>query len=101
MEIKLYDRDIKHIANNERQGGGSHTALEVCLARKVVELKKTISAMNDERTRFFDALYSIHEKCVKVAGEGIKKRRRNNLYSEGLNCFKKAVENHAELEKES
>ena len=22
MEIKLYDRDIEHIANNERQGGG-------------------------------------------------------------------------------
>lgn len=21
MEIKLYDRDIEHIANNERQGG--------------------------------------------------------------------------------
>ena len=41
-EIKLYTKDIENIANNRRQGGGSHTILEVCLARKVLELQKTI-----------------------------------------------------------
>ena len=41
-EIKLYTKDIENIANNRRQGGGSHTILEVCLARKVIELQKAI-----------------------------------------------------------
>lgn len=60
MEIKLYDKDIKCIADNVRQGGGAHTALEVALARKCINLKQTIHEINERNNGIFDTLYSIH-----------------------------------------
>lgn len=36
-EIKLYTKDIENIANNRRQGGGSHTILEVKREKPLTE----------------------------------------------------------------
>ena len=68
MVIELFDKDIKHIANNERQGGGSHTALEVCLARKVLKLQNAIHELNERENTYFYALKAIHCQLMKSAG---------------------------------
>ena len=99
MEIKLYHKDIKNIAENKRQGGGSHTALEVCLARKVLELREVIGKLNKERNDLFYALYSIRNTCNKTAGEAFDKKRKYDLSCESKNAFKKAYELDAELKK--
>lgn len=69
MEIKLYDKDIKCIADNVRQGGGSHTALEVALARKCVKLQQAIHEINERNNGIFDTLYSIHSILERKYGK--------------------------------
>lgn len=69
MVIELFDKDIKHIASNERQGGGSHTALEVCLARKVLKLQNAIHELNERENTYFYALKAIHCQLMKSAGK--------------------------------
>lgn len=77
-EIKLYQKDIENIANNRRQGGGSHTILEVCLARKVIDLQKAIKETNDRNNGIFDTLYQIHSIINRKYGSRILQRTMNN-----------------------
>ena len=78
MEIKLWDNDIKLIAQNKKMGGGSHTALEIALARKVLDLKKALHNVNAQQQAYFDTLYSISYHIQKSAGERIEERRRKD-----------------------
>ena len=71
MEIKLYHKDIKNIAENKRQGGGSHTALEVALARKVLNLQKTVREINDRYNGYFDTIYKISAIINRKYGKKI------------------------------
>jgi hypothetical protein len=79
MEIKLWDKDIKLIAQNKKMGGGSHTALEIALARKCLDLKKALHNVNAQQQAYFDTLYSISNHIQKSAGERIEERRRKEF----------------------
>ena len=79
MNIELYDRDIKLISNNVKMGGGSHTALEVALARKCIKLQKAMHEMNERQQRYFDALWSMQCTLDRHAGERIKQRKEKEL----------------------
>lgn len=86
-EIKLYTKDIENIANNRRQGGGSHTILEVCLARKVLELQKTIKEINDRNNGIFDTIYHIHSIINRKYGSQIIRRTMNDATAAANKIF--------------
>ena len=86
-EIKLYTKDIENIANNRRQGGGSHTILEVCLARKVIELQKTIKQINDRNNGIFDTIYQIHSIINRKYGSQIIRRTMNDATAAANKIF--------------
>ena len=65
MEIKLWDKDIKLIAQNKKMGGGSHTALEIALARKCLDLQSALHNVNAQQQAYFDTLYSISNHIQK------------------------------------
>ena len=77
-EIKLYQKDIENIAKNSRQGGGSHTILEVCLARKVIDLQKAIKEINKRNNGIFDTIYQVHSIINRKYGSQILQRTMND-----------------------
>jgi hypothetical protein len=79
MEIKLWDNDIKLIAQNKKMGGGSHTALEIALARKCLDLQSALHKVNAQQQAYFDTLYSISHHIKEIAGERIDERRRKEF----------------------
>ena len=82
MEIKVWDKDLKLIANNQKMGGGSHTELEIALARKCLDLQSALHKVNELQQTYFDMLNSIHHYIEKKAGERIQDRRAKDLKSE-------------------
>ena len=99
MEIQLWDKDIKLIADNIKMGGGSHTALEIALARKVLNLQKTLAEANEKQQHYFDALYAIGQQLKKTAGERIQERAKKDLEAASKQHFAKAVKLNEELQK--
>lgn len=81
MEIKVWDKDLKLIANNQKMGG-SHTALEIALARKCLDLQSALHKVNEQQQTYFDALTSIYCLVDKKAGERIRERRAKDLKNE-------------------
>ena len=79
MEIKLFDKDIKLIAQNKKMGGGSHTALEIALARKCLDLQSALHKVNELQQAYFDTLYSISYHIQKSAGKRIDERKRKEF----------------------
>lgn len=86
-EIKLYQKDIDNIANNRRQGGGSHTILEVCLARKVIDLQKAIKEINERNNGIFDTIYQVHCIINRKYGSKILQRTMSNAVSAANKIF--------------
>lgn len=82
MEIKVWDKDLKLIANNQKMVGGSHTALEIALARKCLDLQSALHKVNEQQQTYFDALTSIYCFVDKKAGERIRERRAKDLKNE-------------------
>ena len=82
MEIKVCDKDLKLIANNQKMVGGSHTALEIALARKCLDLQSALHKVNEQQRTYFDALTSIYCLVDKKAGENIRERRAKDLKNE-------------------
>lgn len=86
-EINLYQKDIENIANNRRQGGGSHTILEVCLARKVIDLQKAIKDINVRNNGIFDTIYKIHSIINRKYGSQILQRTMNDATAAANKIF--------------
>lgn len=86
-EINLYQKDIENIANNRRQGGGSHTILEVCLARKVIDLQKAIKDINVRNNGIFDTIYKIHSILNRKYGSQILQRTMNDATAAANKIF--------------
>lgn len=84
MKIQLWDKDIKFIADNVKMGGGSHTALEIALARKCLDLQSALHKVNEQQQTYFDALTSIYCLVDKKAGENIRERRAKDLKNQPL-----------------
>lgn len=99
MEIQLWDKDIKLIADNVKMGGGSHTALEIALARKVLNLQKDLAETNKKKQHYFDALYAISQQLKKTAGDRIQERAKKDLEAASKQHFAEAVKLNGELQK--
>lgn len=99
MEIQLWDKDIKLIADNIKMGGGSHTALEIALARKVLNLQKALAETNEKQQHYFDAIYAIQQQIKKTAGERIQERTKKDLEASSKRHFSEAVKLNGELQK--
>ena len=99
MEIQLWDKDIKLIADNIKMGGGSHTALEIALARKVLNLQKALAETNEKQQHYFDALYAIQQQIKKTAEERIQERTKKDLEAASKQHFAEAVKLNGELQK--
>lgn len=99
MEIKIWDKDLKLIANNQKMGGGSHTALEIALARKVLNLQKALAETNEKQQHYFDALYAIDQQLKKTAGDRIQERAKKDLEAASKQHFAEAVKLNGELQK--
>lgn len=82
-----------------RWGGGSHTALEIALARKVLNLQKTLAEANEKQQHYFDAIYAIQQQIKKTAGERIQERTKKDLEASSKRHFSEAVKLNGELQK--
>lgn len=79
MFIKITKTDCTEIVNkSKRGGGGENSDLEIALAKKCLELYAKLGAINDERTEFFESLYSVFVALDKH-GETLRKKRMKDL----------------------
>lgn len=82
-----------------RRWGGSHTALEIALARKVLNLQKALAETNEKQQHYFDALYAIDQQLKKTAGDRIQERAKKDLEAASKQHFAEAVKLNGELQK--
>ena len=82
-----------------RWGGGSHTELEIALARKVLNLQKALAETNEKQQHYFDALYAIGQQLKKTAGDRIQERAKKELEAASKQHFAEAVKLNGELQK--
>lgn len=98
MYIKVTKTDCQKIVNKNLQGGGSENSpLEIALANYALKLHERLGQVNNERTEFFEALYSIRIKCDKAGGENLVNKRKADLSAASKQAFAQAVKLDNEL----
>lgn len=100
MNIEIHKKDVAHIANKVKEGGGNFSDLEIALAKKCLKLYDRIAEINAMQTEYFNALYSIRCTVDAHAGEHLKEKRIKDLEGTSKAAFAKALELNRELEKE-
>lgn len=98
MQIQVTKTDCIKIANKVKQGGGiNNTELEVALAKKCLSLYEKLGKINNERTTFFEAIYSASVKFERATKGALKHKRAADLARESKEHFKAAVKLDGEL----
>lgn len=99
MKIWLTKTDCERIVNESLQGGGSHSELEIALAKHALELHESLYKAKCERAEanvkyydLFEKVYSIHSTCMKAAGKEIMAKRKATLEGNSKAAFAKALE---------
>lgn len=80
MLINITKTDCSKIVNGTLHvgGGGSHTELEIALAKKCLALYDRLGQINNERNEYFEAIYSATLKFEKATKGALKKKEKTN-----------------------
>ena len=97
MYIKISKTDCKNIVNQNLQGGGSHSELEIALAKKCLALYDRLGEINNERNEYFEAIYSATVKFEKATKCALKNKRAADLARDSKAHFSAAVKLDGEL----
>ena len=76
MYIKISKTDCQRIVNQNLRWGGSHSELEIALAKKCLALYDRLGEINNERNEYFEAIYSAMIKFEKAAKGNLDKKRK-------------------------
>ena len=96
MYIKITKTDCVKIVNECLQGG-DHSEIEVALAKKCLALYDRLGQINNERTEYFEAIYSATIKFEKATKGALKHKRAADLEKESRTHFAQAVKLDSEL----
>ena len=91
MYITITKTDCSKIVNGNLQGGGSHSELEVALAKKCLSLYDRLGQINNERNEYFEAIYSATLKFDKATDGALKRKRASELAAMSKAAFAQAV----------
>lgn len=73
MYIQITKTDCEKIVNESLQVSGvKNTELEIALAKKCLSLYERIGQINNERTEYFEAIYSATVKFEKATNGKLK-----------------------------
>ena len=97
MYIQITKTDCVKIVNESLQGGGNHSEIEVALAKKCLSLYDRLGQINNERTEYFEAIYSATIKFEKATKGALKHKRAADLEKESRAHFAQAVKLDSEL----
>ena len=100
MYIQITKTDCVKIVNECLQGGGvgvKNTELEIALAKKCLSLYDRLGQINNERTEYFEAIYSATIKFEKATKGALKHKRAADLEKESRTHFAQAVKLDSEL----
>lgn len=98
MYINVTKKDCENIVNrNIHRGGGGNSDLEVALARKCLGLYRILGKVNQERTDYFEAIYSASVSFAKATKGAIERKRAADLARDSRTHFKAAVRLDGEL----
>ena len=97
MYIKISKTDCQNIANKNLLGGGSHSELEIALAKKCLALYDRLGEINNERNEYFEAIYSASIKFEKATKGTLKHKRAADLARDSKAHFAAAVKLDSEL----
>lgn len=96
MQIQITKTDCVKIVN-ENLRGGSHSELEVALAKKCLSLYDRLDQINNERSEYFEAIYSAAIKFEKATNGKLKHKRAADLARDSKAHFAAAVKLDTEL----
>lgn len=99
MYINISKTDCKNIVNQNLRWGGCNSELEVALAKKCLSLYDRIGQISNERTEYFEAIYSATIKFEKATKCKLKHKRAADLARDSKSLFKQAVKMDTELKK--
>jgi hypothetical protein len=97
MYIQITKTDCVKIVNESLQWGGGHSEIEVALAKKCLALYDRLGQINNERTEYFEAIYSATIKFEKATKGALKHKRAADLEKESRAHFTQAVKLDGEL----
>ena len=97
MYIQITKTDCVKIVNENLQGGGKNSDLEIALAKKCMQLYERLGQINNERNEFFEALYSASIKFEKATNGALTRKRAADLASMSKAHFATAVKLDNEL----
>lgn len=97
MKIQITKTDCAKIVNENLRGGGSHSELEVALAKKCLSLYDRLGQINNERNEYFEAIYSATIKFEKATKGTLKHKRTADLARDSKAHFAAAVKLDSEL----
>ena len=98
MYIQITKTDCVKIVNESLHGGGdNHSEIEVALAKKCLALYDRLGEINNERTEYFEAIYSATVKFEKATKGALKHKRAKDLASDSKAHFAAAVKLDGEL----
>ena len=97
MYIQITQTDCVKIVNENLQGGGKNSDLEVALAKKCMALYERLGTVNNERNAYFEAIYSATLKFDKATDGALKRKRASELAAMSKAAFAKAVKLDDEL----
>lgn len=97
MQIEITKTDCVKIVNENLQGGGNHSEIEVALAKKCLKLYDRLGQINNERNEYFEAIYSATIKFEKATKGSLKHKRAADLAMDSKAHFAAAVKLDNEL----
>lgn len=99
MHIQITKTDCVKIVNESLQVGGGvkNTELEIALAKKCLSLYDRIGQINNERTEYFEAIYSATIKFEKATKGALKHKRAADLERDSRAHFAQAVKLDGQL----
>lgn len=98
MYIKISKTDCQNIVNQNLRGG-SHSELEIALAKKCLALYDRLGEINNERNEYFEAIYSATVKFEKATKGTLMHKRAADLAMDSKAHFATAVKLDTELKK--
>lgn len=98
MYIKISKTDCQNIVNQNLRGGGN-SELEVALAKKCLSLYDRLGEINNERNKYFEAIYSATVKFEKATNGTLMHKKAANLARDSKAHFATAVKLDDELKK--
>lgn len=97
MYIKISKTDCQNIVNQNLQGGGGNSELEVALAKKCLALYDRLGEINNERNEYFEAIYSATVKFEKATKGTLMHKRAADLARDSKAHFAEAVKLNGQL----